>query len=203
MAELKLKAIRSQMNPHFMFNSLASIQNHVLQNNSNTAYKYLNIFARLMRMILEYSEEQIISLAEELECIELYLNLESMRHKFSFNVRTGPKIDLNSVEIPCLLLQPYVENAVIHGISGMNEKGSIDISLRHDREDKNVICIIEDNGKGLKAKKSSRKSFGLILNRERLNIMKAVYNKEINVDIFNKADFSDDTGVIIKITIPL
>lgn len=189
--EGELRAIRSQMNPHFMFNSLGSIQSLVNQNKVDDANLYLSNFAGLMRKILENSEQQTLPLAEELEAITMYFELEKLRFGFEYNILVNPEIDTQNTDIPGMLIQPLVENAILHGIQPLTDRvGKIDI---------NIFCLnhylqiaITDNGIGrmaaseLKTQRQSRtkgNGKGLLLIKERLEILN---KRERKFDIMQK-----------------
>lgn len=153
--ELELTAIRSQMNPHFLFNSLNSVQNLVQQNKGREAHLYLSDFAGLIRKVLNNSEKEEVSLAEELEMIKQYLSLERLRFDFEYALNIDPEIDLHNTMVPSMLLQPFVENAIVHGLQNKtgNRQLTINISkeptmrLAHIRGS-SIKINIEDNGIG-------------------------------------------------------
>src|SRR6185295_6580718 len=142
--EVEMKALRAQMNPHFIFNSLHSINKYVMENDRENASAYLSKFSNLMRLILENSREHEVALAEDLHALELYIQLESLRfkNKFKYLIETDPAIDKENTLIPPLLLQPFVENAIIHGIQN-KESGLIRISVK--KENNMIKCAVEDN----------------------------------------------------------
>jgi LytS/YehU family sensor histidine kinase len=127
--ELELTAIRSQMNPHFLFNSLNSVQNLVQQNKGREAHLYLADFAGLIRKVLQNSEKEEVSLAEELEMTEQYLNLEKLRFDFDFSIGVEQGIDIHNTTVPSMLLQPFAENAVIHGLQNKPENRRLKIEV--------------------------------------------------------------------------
>lgn len=172
-AELELRAVRSQLNPHFLFNTLNSIQDLLLDKNEEKARLYLSDCAQLMRKVLEYSSESKISLGEELELLKKYIKLENLR--FSGKIKTKWVINVDDETlIPPLILQPYIENAIKHGIQ-TNGEILISISKR-----KNYIkCIIQDNGKGFKQKIENKQSKGLKLMQERLDALNQLENTNI------------------------
>ena len=179
MIELELKALRSQMSPHFIFNILNSIQHFMLQNNFKETNKYLTQFAKLIRIVLNLSEKNIITIGEELEMLKLYMNLEKMRFEngFDYEVVLGKDIDEDYDEIPSMLIQPYVENAIWHGLMNKTSKGKIFISI--EIKAGYLFCIIEDNGVGLKKakeikakrKKMKHKSIGMRITKDRLDLL--------------------------------
>ena len=188
-AETEMKALRAQMNPHFIFNSLNSISNYITQNNIQTADYFTIKFAKLMRMILEYSEKKEITIAEDLKALELYMKLEAMRmqDKFSYTIHIDPEIDPENTYMPPLILQPFIENSIWHGISPKNGKGIIKLSIRKDSE--MLLCTIEDNGVGrkssenFKSKESSgkKKSMGMGITKERINLLNKLTDAKASV----------------------
>ncbi len=189
-------ALRSQMNPHFIFNSLNSIQNFVLKNDVDSANYYLSNFSILMRKVLEYSQYNFITLYEELEMIQLYLKMEHMRFskKFELSIKVDPKIDQHLVRIPPMLLQPYLENAILHGLQLIKHKGLLEV-LVDDKDDHMTIRII-DNGIGrAKAKaireRSGHKSRGLANIEKRIHLYNSISDKQLSVTI---SDITDDAG---------
>jgi sensor histidine kinase YesM len=137
--ELELTAIRSQMNPHFLFNSLNSVQNLVQQNKGREAHLYLADFAGLIRKVLQNSEKEEVSLAEELEMTEQYLNLEKLRFDFDFSISVEQGIDINNTMVPSMLLQPFAENAVIHGLQNKPENRRLKIEVMRNSHLSSVI----------------------------------------------------------------
>lgn len=170
--ELELTAIRSQMNPHFLFNSLNSVQNLVQQNKGREAHLYLSDFAGLIRKVLQNSEKEEVSLAEELEMTTQYLNLEKLRFDFEFLVSIDENIDANNTMVPSMLLQPFAENAVIHGLQNKAESRELKITVI--RENSSIKIRIEDNGIGRAAAKEISKTKngkGSKMIQERLKIL--------------------------------
>ena len=198
-AEVEMQALRAQMNPHFMFNSLNSINNFILKNDPENASGYLTKFSRLMRLILDNSRSEWVLLENELKALELYIELESVRFDKSFDyaIEVTKDISLETVLIPPLIIQPYVENAIWHGL--LHRKipgGRLDIRLWR-KEDK-LYIEIEDNGVGrdeakrLKSKTATiQKSHGMKITAERIDIVNKVYNVNTGVTI---TDLKNDTG---------
>ncbi len=169
----ELHALRSQLNPHFIFNALNSIQEFVLTNDTKNASKYLSDFAGLMRTILEFSRSELISIEEEVDFLQRYLSLEQLRflNKFNYKFEIDPAIDPGDNEIHSLLLQPFVENAIIHGVAKNGGKGMI--FIRFLKSLANLIVEIEDNGPGLsddehREDKKTRASMALMIFKERI-----------------------------------
>ncbi len=191
-ASLQLTAMRAQMNPHFIFNVMNSIRNYMQNHDLASAEKYLTSFSKLVRYTLDNSEVQEISLEEELEAIKNYVAHEMLRFEngFEFDVLINEGIDPSEITLLSMLLQPYVENAIKHGINRMKKGGKILIAIREENE--KVIIAIEDNGVGtaeaMKWNSSNRVnhiSHGTSLNSERIKAYNKVYNKNIKVHITN------------------
>jgi hypothetical protein len=181
MAELKLMALSAQMNPHFLFNSINSIQLFILQNDSKAAQKHLAKFSKLIRQILENSRQEYISLTKEISTLTLYIELECLRFssKFNFLISVGENIFPEKCLIPPLLIQPYVENAIWHGL--MHVTGySPELKITITKEGDLLKCIIDDNGIGRDRAQKIRKengheSMGLSINQERIETIHALY----------------------------
>lgn len=175
-AETEMQALRAQMNPHFIFNSLNSIENFIMQNEKRLASDYLNKFARLIRMILDSSRNELVPLAKDMEALQLYIDLEQLRfnHKFSYRSFIDPVLLHGDYRVPSLLVQPYVENAIVHGLSHSEEK-NLELSISVEAVNDSIRYIIQDNGIGReKAKaynlqnKPYHKSVGLVITEERI-----------------------------------
>jgi ligand-binding sensor domain-containing protein len=197
--ELEMQALRAQMNPHFIFNCLSSINNFVLKNETEDASDYLTKFSRLIRTVLNNSKKSYISLDDELEMLGLYLEMEKLRFKdnFSYCIHLEKYIDPSAIFIPPMLLQPFVENAVWHGLLHKADPGRLDINLKV--ENKILICIIEDNGVGRSFARASEsksveknKSMGIQITRQRLSFING--NSEIAGNDFVIEDLFDDIG---------
>lgn len=213
LAESRLNALRSQMDPHFIFNAITTIQHFILNNEKLAALSYLDELSNLIRKFLEHARRPRISLTEELELLIAYINLESMRFsdKFGFMMNVGSDIDTDAVEIPSMLIQPYVENAIKHGLMHKTEYGSlsIDISLNENV----LICVVEDDGIGREKSKEINKwrenahnSIGMEVTRERLEILNVTYNRNFNVeviDLFEEDAEAAGTKVIIYIPVEI
>jgi anti-sigma regulatory factor (Ser/Thr protein kinase) len=211
LSELEMQALRAQMNPHFIFNSLNAINRFILQKNSAQASEYLTKFSRLMRLILQNSQASLISLESELEALELYLSLEVLRfdYHFSYKVLIADDVDASELKVPPLIIQPYVENAIWHGLMHKEEKGQLDIEV--SQED-NFLCVkVIDNGIGRKkaaevASKSAtrHKSMGLKITADRIAMMRHENSNESVIKINDLVDpdgSAAGTEVIIKIPI--
>jgi ligand-binding sensor domain-containing protein len=210
-AELEMQALRAQMNPHFIFNSLNSINRFILQNNKTQASEYLTKFSRLVRLILQNSQAALIPLESELESLQLYLELEAVRfdHHFEFKIKVEDELDISAIKLPPLIIQPYVENAIWHGLMHKEEKGHLNIELY--REGNELCCKITDDGVGrkkaseLKSKlASTHKSMGMQITADRIAILqqKKPADSYIKVADLVLADGSaGGTEVLLKIPI--
>jgi len=195
--ELEMQALRSQMNPHFIFNCLSSINRFILKNESETASDYLTKFSRLIRMVLNNSVNPLISLEDELEMLRLYLDLERLRFKyaFDFTIRFQNQFEVSSISLPPLLLQPFAENAIWHGLMHKEGQGTLEIAFEFEN---NVLtCSITDNGVGrknaetFKSKSAEKqKSMGMQITAERL----ALLNENFEQTNFNVEDLVDAEG---------
>lgn len=193
-ANFELKALRAQMNPHFIFNSLNSIQHLVRINDTNSATKFLSKFSKLIRQILHHSEETFISLTEEINTLQLYLELETMRfkNKFTYEIIIPEGLEADFIKIPSMIIQPYVENAIIHGIGEIESGGKIEISFEQIAGNR-LKCIINDNGIGIdeafkrKQSNSLHKSMAGKISSERLEILKKLFDAETGVEITDKS----------------
>ncbi len=208
--ELQLKALRAQMNPHFIFNCLNSIQKYISENDSNAAELYLSKFARLIRTILENSEQKAISLEEEINFLMDYLALEQVRFRdeFTYSIKVNPEIEEDIMGVPPMVIQPYIENAILHGVRDVeNGKISIDFSLK---DEQTILCVVEDNGigrdKALKRVSSEKahRSLGTIVTLQRLKLLKDSEEGELLVETIDKKDEKNKpTGTRVNIQIPL
>lgn len=177
-AELRLSALRAQMNPHFIFNAINSIQHFVLKNESDQAYNYLSKFSRLIRLVLDQSQTDLIPISEEIKMLELYVELEQLRFErpFRFDLFVDPDLSDDNVMIPGMLVQPFIENAIWHGLLPKKE-GDAFVSVRFSKHgDHQMEIRIEDNGIGRKAAaesvsaKDARRSYGMLITEERLKL---------------------------------
>ena len=177
---LALKSLRSQMNPHFIFNALNSVNNFIAKSDERSANRYLSDFSTLMRSVLENSEEDFIPLSKELNLLELYIKLEHSRFpdKFDYRINIDEHLDIPSFQIPPMLLQPYIENAIWHGLRYREEKGLLEVSVRSKGDDTLEICI-SDDGIG------RRKSVELKTHHQKKNRSKGMGNIKQRVAILN------------------
>jgi ligand-binding sensor domain-containing protein len=208
-AEVEMQALRAQMNPHFMFNSLNSINNFILKNDPDNASGYLTKFSRLMRLILDNSRSEWVLLENELKALELYIELEAVRfdNTFNYNVEVTKDISGETVMVPPLLIQPYVENAIWHGLLHRKQPGGkLDIRLWKNNDTLHIE--IEDNGVGrdeakrLKSKTATKqKSHGMKITAERMDIVNKVYDVGAGVTITDLNNNGKQTGTRVLITL--
>ncbi len=211
-AETEMIALRAQMNPHFIFNCLNSIKLYTLENDSQTASEYLTKFSQLIRLVLENSRSEKVTLQKELETLRLYIELEAMRfkNKVKYQINAVPHIDQQYIEIPPLLLQPYVENAIWHGLMHKATGGNIIIDITQPSEYLLHIEITDDGigremAKEHKSKSATRqKSFGLKMTSERLEAINHIYQTNTEVKIVDLVDTEGNAaGTKVIIEIPL
>ncbi|GGD31687.1 tetratricopeptide repeat-containing sensor histidine kinase [Flavobacterium orientale] len=199
LAEYEQKALHLQMNPHFVFNCLGSISSFIVQNGTDSAIKYLSKFSKLMRLTLEYSKESLIPIDKEMESLQNYLELEQLRFNNVFDFKITKSSDIeDDMAIPPLLLQPFVENAIIHGLIPKKENGTISIDFSLDKE--NLICTILDDGIGFEKSKEIKenlvaihKSMALDITKKRLEMMEASTAQKAKVEI---KEIKDNEGEI-------
>lgn len=201
---LALKSLRSQMNPHFIFNALNSVNNFISKNDERSANRYLSNFSTLMRSVLENSEEDFIPLAKELEQLELYITLEHSRFsdKFDYQVKVDKDVPVASYQIPPMLLQPYIENAIWHGLRYRDTKGLLTITVEQKSENSVAICI-SDNGIGRKKsaaiktqnqKKQKSKGMGNV--QKRVAILNDMYADKVEISISDLETDGSGTKVL-------
>lgn len=203
------QALNKQMNPHFIFNSLNSIQNYILQNDKKNSNKYLIKFSQLMRMVLNNTQSHIITIDKEIKALILYLELEQIRFKnrFNYEINIDKNVDIYAYKIPPLLLQPFVENAIWHGLMNMpiEHKGKIiiNINIKHNF----IIIEIIDNGIGREKateidKQKIKNSLSTKINKDRATLFNEIFNLKIKikyVDLLDSKGKSKGTKVIIKL----
>ncbi len=204
--DTEMKALRSQMNPHFIFNSLNSIADYIDKQDARTASYYTVKFAKLMRMILENSEKKEVSVADDLKALELYMQLEAMRmnNKFTYEIDVDENINTEETVIPPLLLQPFVENSIWHGIAKKQGEGKILIRIKKGGE--MINCIVEDNGIGrirseaesTAIQKEEKKSLGMKITKARIDILNRIKKTNAGVELIDL-----DEGMRVELKLPL
>ncbi len=204
---LALKSLRTQMNPHFIFNALNSVNNYIAKSDERSANRFLSEFSVLMRSVLENSEEDFIPLSKELELLELYVKLEHSRFldKFDYEIEVDEKVDIEAFRIPPMLLQPYIENAIWHGLRYKEEKGFLKIGIQQLTNDLLEITIM-DNGIGRKksaelktSNQKKQKSKGMGNIKKRIQILNDMYKNKVEVSIANLNEDQTGTKVSLKL----
>lgn len=212
LATFELNALRAQMNPHFVFNAINSVQYFITENDPDSSQKYLSKFAKLIRYVVDNSRLSYISVKAEIEALTLYLELEALRFgdrmKYSFEI--DDDVDIEYLQIPSMLIQPYVENSIWHGI--MHKQGEGKITIRFSMKDEMLCCVIEDDGVGreraMEIKKnkpvSPHKSVGMTNTRERLEIINQVSKNDLSVvvtDLYSES--KEACGTRVELRVPL
>jgi tetratricopeptide (TPR) repeat protein len=202
----EMKALRAQMNPHFIFNSLNSISDYIAKNNTKLADEYLVKFAKLMRLILENSEQKEVPLSEDLKALELYMQLESLRmnNKFSYEIQVDNSIDKENTLVPPLILQPFVENSIWHGIAQKQGHGKIIVHIK--KEGGMINCSVEDDGIGRKeaalfaadVPNGEKKSLGMKITKERIAVLNKVKNSKAAISLTDL-----EIGTRVEVKLPL
>ncbi len=207
---LSSQALRAQMDPHFMFNALNSIQNFILSRDTVSAINYVSKFSKLMRQTMESSLEETITIEEEIALLKNYLDLEKLRFNnvFEYVFELDDEIDASYTEIPSMLLQPFIENAVLHGLRHKKSDGVLKVIFLYQFE--HILCIIEDNGMGrersaiINAGREGHKSHGSSVTANRLALLNAKSNTRTSVVYIDLYDESKaPRGTRVEITIPL
>ena len=208
--DLEMKLFRSMMNPHFIFNALGSIQSFLYKNESQKAASYLGSFSKLTRSILKNSTKELIPLEEEISTLRNYMEIEQMRQResFSYEIITDDELEQDFIFVPPMMLQPFVENAIHHGLKDIeNKTGKIKIKI--DQHDKYVRFVITDNGIGINAPKADissteHKSMGIDIFRKRIKLIKRKYKKTIKFEIIDRNElYPDKTGTQVTIDFPI
>ena len=200
-AQNQLKVLRAQMNPHFVFNSLNSISDFLHNHDVALANEYLIKFSDLMRMTLEHSEKEFVSLAEDLEWLELYLQLEVQRldQKFDYSITVDQNVDPENTLVPPMILQPFVENSIWHGISSKKEGH---VAINSSIHENMLLYSVDDDGVGRKrsasTKKSHQRSFGIRITENRINILNSLKGTKASLELLDKEE-----GLKVKVWLPL
>ena len=211
--ESMLTAIRSQMNPHFIFNALNAIQSYIYSNNKFKASQYLGKFSDLIRRILDYSQKEKISLSKEIEMLQLYIDLEIIRfeNNMKASIYVDEALDTEIIQVPPMLVQPYVENAIKHGLLHKQDERELNLRFEKDETGKYLLISIEDNGIGRTEshdinlmKRKSHVSFATMANRKRIEMLNLSYQQKFEVDIVDKKDKDDKPlGTLVLLRISL
>lgn len=203
------KALRAQMNPHFLFNALNSIQSYILINETELSVKYLNKFAALVRQVLDNSMHDYVAIKDDLSALESYIQLEEIRFedKFDYEIKIDKRLDIHTYLIPPLLLQPIIENAIWHGLLHKKNGGG-KITISFGLNDENIICTVADNGVGKELAENlegvkSYKSVGLKITKERVNTLNSNSNDKFQIKIRDLYKGQVETGTLVELTIPI
>ena len=209
MAELEMQSLRSQLNPHFMFNSLNSIQTMIMKEQTDKSQSYLSRFARLLRMLLENADKQFVPLRIEMEFLQLYLSLESLRvPDMQYSISTDSALNTEQILIPNMILQPYVENAIWHGLS--HKETDKQLRIRVFRENGTINYEIEDNGVGRKKAgelkslfRKQHQSKGMELISKRIELLNKEYSSVIQTEVADVVKNNEVAGTLVSIKVPL
>jgi two-component system, LytTR family, sensor kinase len=210
--DITFSALRSQMNPHFMFNALNTIQSYVYNNDKKAANIYLGKFSELMRKILDNSRRSTITLEEEIELLKLYLDIEKARFGDTFiaTINVASHLSCESIYIPPMLIQPYAENSVKHGLFHINGPKKMEIIMNESEDSQNLIVTVSDNGIGRKKSSEINKmrhrhnSFGNTATEKRIELINRLFEKETTIKIFDKENSDGSSaGTMVVITVPI
>ncbi|WP_118975154.1 ligand-binding sensor domain-containing protein [Taibaiella koreensis] len=212
LAETEMQLMRSRMNPHFIFNCLNSIKLYAAENNAPAATVYLDKFSRLMRLVLENSKSDRVGLQEELEALRLYLEMECIRfkEKLRYEVHIDNNVDLEYLEVPPMLIQPYVENAIWHGLMHKEEGGIVTITITFEAPDNMLVVVVKDNGIGrekamqLKSKSVAHKSMGMDITNDRIALINDRYRANASVTVTDLYTVNGEpAGTKVRLRIPV
>ena len=206
--EIALQSLRREMNPHFLFNSLNSVNQFIAQNNELAANKYLTSYSNLMRNTMENSNKDFVTLGNEIENLTKYLELEHLRFKdkFEFEIKVDEKLDHDSIWVPNMVVQPHLENAIWHGLRYKDGKGLLKMNV--ELADKKIVITIDDDGIGptksseLKThNQKAHQSRGLTNTKERMTLLNELYKTKMAFTVTEKE--SPHAGTIVEITFPI
>jgi LytS/YehU family sensor histidine kinase len=208
MAELELQSLRAQLNPHFMFNSLTAIQELILEEDFENSHAYLTRFARLLRILLENSEKPFTSLQKEIDFLELYLSIEKLRlPDLDFSITTDPSIKKEETLLPNMILQPYIENALWHGLSHKISDRKLELNIH--KQDGTVIYDVKDNGVGRKKSaeleslyRKKHKSKGMELLTRRFQLLNDEFGSDIKSEVSDVMNNGEVGGTKVSIMVP-
>lgn len=211
-AELEQRLLLSQMNPHFVFNSLTAIQSYIFRNEPYMAGKYLASFSKLVRLILENSRQEYIPIAKEKDTLNYYLELQALRfeEKFDFEIEIDEDIDMEHHIIPPMLAQPFIENAIEHGIIHMSDKGNIQI--RFKLLGPSIMLEVEDNGIGIEKslnqsnpKRANHQSLATKITKERIKNIRGTKGERVSLETIDLSTIpnSGKRGTLVRFTIPI
>lgn len=209
LTETEMKALHAQMNPHFIFNCLNSIREMILNNENGQASLYLSKFARLIRITLNHSSKQFVSLTDTVDYLERYLEMESIRNnQFTYKIDVAKELNTHDVMVPPMLIQPFIENAIWHGSA---QKKNITIQISFKQQENQLICIVEDDGIGIeeslkrKIDITHEPSVGIDNIKQRIELLNEKYNLHSTIQIQDKLTLSpaNGTGTIVTLHLPI
>ena len=209
LAQTEMKALHSQMNPHFIFNCLNSIREMILNNENEQASLYLSKFARLIRITLDHSSRSFVSLEDTIDYLKRYLEMEHIRKSnFSFNINVDENLQFEEIFLPPMLIQPFIENAIWHGAIPGKE---LHLDLKFKREQDALVCIIDDNGMGIEISLKNKEpelnyqSVGISNIKQRIHVLNEKYNLQSTIEIRDKSIIHSDgdTGTIVTLHLPI
>ncbi|MFK8163407.1 MAG: histidine kinase [Lewinella sp.] len=213
LAETKLQVLQSQINPHFIFNALAGVQNYILKSEKMKAYKYLGRFATLLRTITKSSTQIHIELDQEIQFIESYLDMEKLRFRddFVYSLNVDPSLKGIMVIIPCMIIQPVVENALVHGLVDLNRQGVLKIEVKSCLDKAGICCVVSDNGRGRKASKEVAKkqdskdhlSIATINTNKRLDFLRFLGYENVGMEIEDIYTNNEPAGTRVSLFLPI
>lgn len=210
--ESQLNTLKLQMNPHFIFNALNSIQQYIVKNKKEEASDYLGDFADLIRRYLNYSTKNSISILEEVEALKIYLNLEALRFEddFNYHISLSSFLDTETIQIPSMMIQPYIENAIRHGLLHKKGKRKLLVSFYKSEQNNTIICVVEDNGIGRKRgfelsqkRYHNHKSFAEKATQERLKLFNTYRDTEVGVEIIDLQEDDQSLGTKVILNLPI
>jgi len=208
----QLENLRSQMNPHFIFNALNSIQDYIIQNEQSLARRFLVKFSELIRMYLEHSQVDTITVSEEMEALKLYLELEKERFEdnFLYKITTQDNLANSTLKIPTFLIQPYIENAIIHGLMHKEDNQELLVNFKINEVENSLICTVTDNGVGRKASEEinnnrlfKHKSFSTSANIKRIDLLNKSNTNPVAITITDNYTDNKAIGTTVRIKIPI
>jgi LytS/YehU family sensor histidine kinase len=209
--ELETKVVKAQMNPHFIFNSLNSIQQFILSKDNDNAYKYLSKFSKLVRKLLESTTTENITLEDEIDLLTRYIEIEALRFEetFSYEIRVDPKLNRSVCRIPHMIIQPFVENAIWHGLLDKTEGGKLSISFEYFNE-KCLLCKVDDNGVGRSVTintiplTNDKYSLATEFIKKRLDLINELKDANCGFEIIDKNPSThNETGTLVEIKVPV
>jgi ligand-binding sensor domain-containing protein/two-component sensor histidine kinase len=211
LSQTEMKALQAQMNPHFIFNSLNSIREMILNNENKEASHYLSKFAHLIRITLDQSSQSLVSLRNTIDYLERYMEMENIRNSlFTHEITTDADLDADETLVPPMLIQPFIENAIWHGISA--SKKNIHVTIHFKKENEKLICTIDDNGMGIEQSQKNRpnntnrhKAVGIVNIKNRVKLLNEKYDLHAQISIIDKKDIPGCTekGTLVTLQLPL